>query len=147
MTLRTRLASIVFGAVVPLACGNESSGGPPGTGGQSSSGGSGGSGATGGGGPDCTPIEQKTVGQLTLTELGLFCDCSAAFFGGYSKVKTCSDGKVVASAPSHAECVDGFEATYTQCQVLVKDALSCLDALASCEDTSLLCASLEACEL
>lgn len=130
--------------LVPVACGNDSSGGPPSSGGAGG-GQSGGAGGSGGSLPDCSSIEEKTIADLDTLELGLLCDCVAEFFGGYGKEIQCDGGFVVASKPSQQECIEGLKVNQSQCEVLVSDALKCMDAFSKCFIASLECASLAAC--
>jgi hypothetical protein len=104
--------------------------------------------APGGGTPTSGITASKTVGSLTTTEQGTFCDWAAAVTGGYACEKGCTSGSRVTFAKDRAECIQRF--TKPSCQATVADAEACMkenaqDVCAGKILTSATCASLRAC--
>ncbi len=146
MAFSQRLAWLACVALASLwAC--SGGGGDGGTGGAAGGGatGNGGSGTGGGGTTDCTSIKDKTISQLTDTELGTMCDCVAEILGGYAQEIDCGNGVIIGSNKNQKECVDSLKPKQASCAVLVDVALTCATDTKACDLTSSSCLALSAC--
>ena len=132
--------------------GNSGLGGAAGGGGKANSGvgGTNGSGGTTGSGVTC-PVKQvfscptvdgsSVLSNLNPEEAAAFCDCRAAYSGGYgAPMCTCPDGSNsgLLAPPSQAACLSG-PAAPSGCALTVSQYAACISAMGTdpCDDTAL----------
>ena len=93
----------------------------------------------------CSAESSRLLIDLTKDELGIFCDCVAAPYGGYGHSKSCDANTTVSSKDSQAACVASAAGVPASCGLTAGRMFSCAVELSQCTLNGLACQSITSC--